>query len=175
MLETLECGTPACPAVVLVAGFAFPELFSRRACVGNHCEYHGPVPSPAFPAPGRRKKEILHLWVGKSSDSPLLALLSVWGCCRNTELSFSLSQWALVGCAAPPASGTPWVTQLTQKRLEQRFPWNRNLVYPNYLLFHLSPRWFWSPAGWICPAAFPFPAAEHSQRAPRVIFNTACT
>lgn len=86
MLETLECGTPACSAVLLVAGFAFPELFPMRACVVACCEYHGSVPSPGFPAPGRRRRQIFHQRVGKSLGSSLLTPLSVRGCCRNTEL-----------------------------------------------------------------------------------------
>lgn len=86
MLETLECGTPACSAVLLVAGFAFPELFPMRACAVTCCEYHGSVPSPGFSAPGRRRRQIFHQRVGKSLGSSLLTLLSVRGCCRNTEL-----------------------------------------------------------------------------------------
>lgn len=77
MLETLEYGIPACSAVVLVAGFAFPELFSMRACVVTRCEYHGSVPSPGLPAPGRRRRQSFHQSGGKSHGLSPLSALSV--------------------------------------------------------------------------------------------------
>lgn len=101
MLETLEYGIPACSAGVLAAAFAFPELFSTRAPVVTHCEYHGSVPSPGFPALGWRRWQIFHQRVGKSLGSPLLTLLSVLGCCESRAVPcFSPIVWWDVCCTS---------------------------------------------------------------------------
>lgn len=123
---------------------------------------------PAFPFPGRRKRQIFHQRVEESLGSPVLALLSVWGCCRSRVVPFVPFPCPfflfLVGCAALAALGS----HSKHKHGAKLFPRTQTFLHPNYLLFPVGTQV-------ILLAGFsPFLLLEHSQIAPGVIFNTAC-
>lgn len=139
MLEPLACGVPACSAVVAAAAFAFPELFPSRARVVTHCEYHGSAPSPAFPAPGRRRRKIFHQRVRKKILVYLCWLCSRCGAVVGAELFlFPLPLFGGMCCTSSLRDALD--NTANTNTWSKAVPGTQTFLHPNYLLFQLPPR-----------------------------------